>query len=474
MTKKQWIIIVFLAVGDLIVLCGLGLIVLSGTLGRGSLPAASAPSPAPTVSPTSLLPPTWTPSPVPSPTPSPVPTPRALSPADEAALRGMEGEVAALRGLTPLQSVPHQWLTRREMQDQFSAAYLGEEQRQSARDLALTLAAFDMMPPYVDLLALLRNLTAEQVAGFYDPQGKTIYLVSDTGSLGVLERVVFVHEYTHALQDQVYGLQSLGLTDTDQPAGYGYNDRALAVRALVEGDAQWLQEQYVTAYFTSEQMEEFLAAANRTSTAVLDFAPAVVRETFLFPYFAGRAFVAALYADGEWEAVDLAYTNPPSSTEQILHPDRYLAGDPPLSVSLPPLADTLGSGWRLLYDGPFGEFLLRQYLGVHLDAESAADAAEGWGGDRSQVYYDDAARRTVLLLRLAWDTPEDAAEFLLAYDMWAEERFGHPADTTRDGLSCWQGRDVLCLAWDDQATTVVLGPDRSLVDRLLAALAGGS
>ena len=69
----------------------------------------------------------------------------------------------------------------------------------------------------------------------------------------------------------------------------------------------------------------------------------------------------------------------------------------------PTLTETLGGGWRLVYDDPLGEFILMLYLENHLSAAEVAPAVEGWGGDRCAVYYSDGIGRTVLLMRVVWD-----------------------------------------------------------------------
>ena len=44
----------------------------------------------------------------------------------------------------------------------------------------------------------------------------------------------------------------------------------------------------------------------------------------IFPYLRGMVFCVKLTNEGGWKAIDEAYKNPPVSTEQILHPEKYL------------------------------------------------------------------------------------------------------------------------------------------------------
>ncbi|KPK10021.1 MAG: hypothetical protein AMJ56_09255, partial [Anaerolineae bacterium SG8_19] len=97
--------------------------------------------------------------------------------------------------------------------------------------------------------------------------------------------------------------------------------------------------------------------------------------------------------------MNVAWQNLPQSTEQIIHPDRYLAGDLPEIVALPPLTDTLGIGWTRLEEATLGEFLLREYLGQQLDETEVETAATGWGGDRYAVYWHQDNEELVMVLR---------------------------------------------------------------------------
>ena len=202
--------------------------------------------------------------------------------------------------------------------------------------------------------------------------------------------------------------------------------------------------------------------------SVLDETPDVLVESLQFPYTYGLLFVQDLYEVGGWAAVDGAYADPPRSTEHILHPDRYRAGDEPQLVSLAPLTGTLGAGWRQVDEDTFGEFFTRYYLDQQIPGREAEAAAEGWGGDRYAVHHRQADGALVMALHTVWDTPADAEEFVDAYVAYGEGRFGHGAAETSGSQMCWAGdTDRLCLAWGPLDTTVVLGPDEEIVGSLL-------
>ena len=156
-----------------------------------------------------------------------------------------------------------------------------------------------------------------------------------------------------------------------------------------------------------------------------------------------------------------------------MHPERY-PDDAPQIVTLPPLTDTLGAGWRLVDEDAIGEFQLQLYLKVHIASSEAETAAEGWGGDRFAVYWREDESASVLLLRLAWDTPTDATEFFDAYARFAEHRFGGgPTRTAGDARRWWFGQDALLLTQNDQnETLVIIAPDKATLEAVHALFPG--
>jgi hypothetical protein len=245
----------------------------------------------------------------------------------------------------------------------------------------------------------------------------------------VLEEMVLAHELTHALEDQVFGLETSPATD----------DRALARAALHEGTASALMYAYVEERFTTEETLGGLLGSAFQDTGDL---PPFLQAQVLFPYVGGERFVSELLrrAGGRWELVDTAYEHRlPASTEQILHPEAYFGADAPQPVRLRARA-VLGRGWRLGVRGVWGELQTRELLG-------SRDAAAGWGGDRYELWR--SATTDALVMRWRWDTPRDADEFFAR----AREALGERGLLARRG-------DVV---------TLVVAEDGRLAERLAGA-----
>jgi hypothetical protein len=390
-----------------------------------------------------------------------------LDPADVQMMDTIEEQVMRLRGLVPTQPVERVLMTQEQLYERMRQDFEEEFPPEEARDYALTLAAFDFLDPDIDMYDLLLRLYTEQIAGFYDPETEQIYVIADLGLMGQMERLIYAHEFTHALQDQHFDLEALGIGDDDAEEKYD-SEYLSAVQALVEGDARLMEQQFLQSHYSPDELTKLMQESLEVDTTVLDAVPDVLRASLLFPYEYGQTFVEALYEEGGWAAVDAAYANLPSSTEHILHPDRYIAGDAPQLVSLPPLTDTLGAGWRQADEDIVGEYFARFYLAQQIPQEDAKIAAEGWDGDRYAVHHRQADGALVMVLQTVWDTPSDAEEFVDAYVAYAEGRFGHPADLANGARLCWTGAtDHLCLIWGPADITIVLGPDEMIVESVL-------
>jgi hypothetical protein len=228
--------------------------------------------------------------------------------------------------------------------------------------------------------------------------------------------------------------------------------------------------EYLLAHISelsTEDLQALQEADAAGSEDPLSAAPPIIRENLLFPYIQGLQFVSLVQERG-WQAVDGAYADPPQSTEQILHPEKYLSRDEPQLISLPPLTDTLGTDWRLVEAGTLGEFQISLYLAQQVDQATANRASEGWDGDQYAVYTSDGA--TVLAFATVWDSVEDRDEFAAAYQAYAEGKYARPPDRGTDAEAFWETSDqTAALAWEGETVLIILGPDPETVARTLAA-----
>lgn len=166
--------------------------------------------------------------------------------------------------------------------------------------------------------------------------------------------------------------------------------------------------------------------------------PITFQEQLVFPYLDGYIFVEEAYAKDGNNTLERLWTDPPASTEQVLHPERYLeALDPPVEVPAPAPLDRR----RRLMNDVLGELEVRLLLRSHLDEEQAAQAATGWGGDRYVAEEDGRGREVRYLWRTEWDTDEDAIQFREALVEVYEARGLDPASVAESvhAATWWTG-----------------------------------
>jgi hypothetical protein len=308
-------------------------------------------------------------------------------------------QVPPLRELEALRDVPYVFLDRDEFQVTLEEILAEEVDREQLAVEGQLLIRLGLLPEDADLYELLRELYGSQIAAFYRTDTRSFYVIEREQPFAALDRMIVAHEYTHALQDQHFDLEGTRITDPAE------GDAALAQLAVIEGDATLLMFRWAFEHLTFGEQLELLTGLVPTPTdqQLLDSMPPILRRQLEFPYSDGFRFASAVEARGGWAAIDEALASPPISTEQILHPERYFAGDDPVLISAPDLAGALGAGWQRTYSQTMGELNMQVWL-------EDAQAAAGWGGDRL-VMYEHLDGRWLIDWQTTWDTEADAAEF---------------------------------------------------------------
>lgn len=392
--------------------------------------------------------------------------PAVIPPDIRAQMEAIEEQVVSLRGLNPEGPVQRALLTpeqlRQHLLQDLQLQYSQEEAEQDVRLFVL----LGLLEPGFDLWNLYLELYSEQVVGFYDDELGQMFVVTGT-AFGAADRLTYAHEYVHALQDQNYDLDQ-GLDLNDEACAVD-SDRCAAVLALVEGDAMLLQKQWLRTFATPEDLEELLAFADTTQSPIFNAAPGFLQQDFLFPYLHGLDFVTQLYIEGNWIAVDTAYGDPPVSTEQILHPERYPDDRPTRIVLADDLAAALGGAWEVLDQGILGEWTTRLMLAAHLESQQAVEATTGWGGDYYRTFHNRQTGQDALVLVTDWDGFAEAHEFYLASQTYGDSRFGPGQLDTY--LSMWVSTEgYAILERSDEQTLWILAPETSAAEALHHAL----
>jgi hypothetical protein len=347
-------------------------------------------------------------------------------------LAQIEQQTSKVRGLQPTGTVPEQIIDhdqlRANLEQELQKSYSQTQADQDTQELWLLRLIND---PKLDLYKLQLDLLSEQVIGYYDNDSKELFVISDTAGLPPLAQYTMSHEYTHALQDQRFDLSKM------TPENSHNADRDSAVTALIEGDATLSSTYWALQYMSKSDLSEIVNGSGELSSAVLDSAPQYLQKSLLFPYDQGLNFVTSLYGQGQFAEVDKVFADPPTSTEQILHPEKYLSAqrDNPVDVTLADITGALGDGWAQQDTDTLGEFDLNEMLVENGAASADANtAAAGWGGARYALYQNGADG--VMVMDSVWDSQADADEFA------AGLRATLPSDTIGDNLWSVDGRFI--------------------------------
>jgi hypothetical protein len=264
----------------------------------------------------------------------------------------------------------------------------------------------------------------------------------------------------HALEDQRFGLD----------VGEGVrDDEVLAEASLAEGTATALMADYAAAHLG---LADVLSIADAAQDAGL---PEFIERQLLFPYLAGEEFVSVLRGEsGGWDAVDSVYRyRRPRTTEQVIHPRKFAAGERPETIAVPDLRSFLRRAeWRRLQRSSAGEFDVQMLLALN-DTRRPAEAAAGWGGGRFELWRRTSpgcrapcVRADLAWLRLRWDTAADQAEAEIAFGEAFEKGLG----ARLTGAGRWASRGgTIALGRRGGETTIVLAPDERLAAEVLAA-----
>jgi len=336
--------------------------------------------------------------------------------------------VADLRGLEPRQDVPRITLTPEELQARTVEDLSDPETQANIEHSRQLMVALGLLAPDVDLYALELAFRAGIVLGQYDPDTKQLYVVTGTDPTSPLARVTFAHEYTHALQDQHYDIRALMPKNSDN------SDRDLAVSALLEGDALIMEQVFQRQTMTpAERQAKQRQESTLASSIDLSQVPLVLREETYFPYELGPDFIATVIGrDAIREALDQGtgygprvnrlFENPPRSSAQIIHPEKYINGVAPIPVTFPDLAAALGEGWQQLETDVLGEIDHRILIQQFLDRQRGDQAASGWAGDAYALMGNGSQVAVVVSSR--WDSPASAGAWYDAYTQALQARYG--------------------------------------------------
>lgn len=322
---------------------------------------------------------------------------------------------ARIRQLTVRREVPCTIENREQVEKFLLNAVQSKIPTEKMRADEVIAKALGFIPEDFDYKAELVKLYLSQLGGYYDPERKRYVMAGWLPEM--MQPTVAVHELTHALQDQHFNLETF-IDDI-----HFTSDKLLARAALVEGDATAVMLDYQRELIGQEPISKVDNVDSFVLQTVLGMAlsttnnpaPEALKAALLFPYASGMRFVHHVLRKGGYRAVSDAFSHPPETTEEVLHPEKFgKAKSESRQISDEDIKREINNA-EIRYSDTLGEFGVSALLsGAQTRRELAASAAAGWAGDRA-VLFETPEKKEAVLWKTYWDSPRDAQEFFSTY-----------------------------------------------------------
>jgi hypothetical protein len=326
----------------------------------------------------------------------------------------IEEGLSEITGLRFTRRVPYATISKDQLRRYLEGRIKESIKPADMRAEELTLQLLGLIPPDFDLRQNTVDLLTEQAAAFYDYNKRKLFVLEGSGA-GAEERMALVHELAHALADQHFPLRRY------IREGLQSDDGSTARLAVMEGQASWLMTAYLSRLSGGPadvpdgvlQLMTNTIEGSPAQYPVFSKAPRYIRESLVFPYSDGMLFQNAVYKKLGRAGFAEVFQKPPASTQQILHPDRYLKHSTPAIPDSPAAPNP--RELRKLADGSLGEFDFRVLLSEYAGKEQGEPAATHLAGASYELFEYKRDKVPVLAFASTWDSEESAEKYLELY-----------------------------------------------------------
>ena len=326
----------------------------------------------------------------------------------------IEAGLSEITGLSFHRAVPYAVINKDQLRRYLEGRIKDSIKPEDMRAEELTLKLLGLIPPDFDLRQNTVDLLTEQAAAFYDYNKRKLYVLEGNAA-GAEERMALVHELAHALADQHFPLRKY------IREGLQSDDGSTARLAVMEGQASWLMTAYLSKLTggpaeVSDGVLHLMTDTMETSAAqypVFSKAPRYIRESLVFPYTDGMLFQNAVYRKLGREAFSQVFRSAPASTQQIIHPERYLSHSSPKIPDCPALPGA--HDFRKLAEGSLGEFDFRVLLTEFTSKDEAEQAAAHLVGGSYELFEYKRDKVPVLAFASSWDSDQAAQKYIELY-----------------------------------------------------------
>ncbi len=330
----------------------------------------------------------------------------------EITLEDLKKTVQALGKLQFKADVPVKYLSRSGIRSYLNSHFDQEYSDDQARKESLFLQLMGFTPDRVDMKKLRQKIIMANVAGSYNEKTGELLAPKEYRKINEVNSLILIHELRHAIQDQYLDLEKA------LPRMSDFDDRKLAPLCALEGDAV-----FMTILFSGSN-PELLSQVGSTNTLLsfspqVNFAktykvPPVIKYQLIMPYVQGMVFVTDIYIRKKWKGVTRMLNRLPRSSEQIMHPEKYIKKEEPERV----IIFYKPEGYPLVHSGVVGEYNLNVLLKAK---EDSFGLATGWGGDTFELFEND--EHVCLLWESVWDKEKYCSRFFHDFKRFVEKEF---------------------------------------------------
>jgi len=397
--------------------------------------------------------------------------------------------VEYIRGIEFNETVPVEVISRAEFSDSRSASNAttstANRIHQNVKWEAMLSIGEDE-----NALSSFQSTQTATIGGYYSPSDDRIVIVSENATTPKMDEITLSQELFHALQDQQLEISFDRSTREGLNAGNG----------IIEGDGNLVDQLYQSN--CGDDWDCVTPSSDDSSgggdTSGINYG---IYLTQYQPYNDGPTFVSQIYSEaGSWDAVNDVYDNPPTSTEQVIHPEKY-PDEGPLNITF---TDSSSDEWYVpdLGNGSvdyarFGQaglsamflrpVIATQYSDVPVLNRTqifsdgrlnyGLDVTDGWGNDRLYPYATDESaetNETGYVWQIEWDTVDDAGEFADGYAELLEYYGAEPVpenESTYRVPDTESFGDAFYIGHDGQTVTIVNGPTVDDLSEIRAGVA---
>ncbi|SEW13511.1 Hvo_1808 family surface protein [Halobacterium jilantaiense] len=400
--------------------------------------------------------------------------------------------VERVRSLEFEESVPVEVISREEFSNETADSYANISRNGSLHQNVKWEAAF-MLSENESATDRLQSNRAASVGGYYSPSEDRIVIVSENTESPKMDEVTLSQELFHGLQQHQFNISEMNQSTQEL-----HNARD----GIIEGDGNYVDHLYEQRCNTD--WDCLMPREQGGGESGTDLHIGLYAVQFQ-PYSDGPPFVQQLREEGGWDAVNAAYDDPPASTEQTIHPEKY-GEDEPTDVTV---RDTSTDEWSVPEMGngsidyaSFGEAGMYTMLWYPSYAETQRTSTptsvivpvnhllapaqnqesldlynysyrytEGWDGDKLVPYATDTSgedNQTAYVWKSVWDSPDEAAEFAEGYRKLLEHHDAERVDSQTDRYQIPEGAngfaDAFRVTVDGDRVTIVNAPTVDALD----------